>query len=108
MKPVVAFLIFLVLILLAPQAPAVEKLRIASGGFSAAHSALWVAVEKKIFQKYGFDVEYILIDSGTVGAQAFLSGEIQILLATGGLVISANLRGTDFTIIGGFVDALYK
>jgi NitT/TauT family transport system substrate-binding protein len=104
MKPIVAFLIFLGLILPAPPAPAAEKLRIASGGFSAAHSAMWVAVDKKLFQKYGFDVEYILIDSGTVGAQALLSGEIQVLLATGGLVLSANPRGADFTIIGGFVD----
>ena len=108
MKPVVAFLIFLGLILPASQAPAAEKLRIASGGFSAAHSAMWVAVDKKLFQKHGLDVEYILIDSGTVGAQALLSGEVQVLLSTGGLVISANPREADFTIVGGFVDALYK
>ena len=43
-----------------------EKFRVASGGFSTAiHALLWVAYEKKIFQKYGLDGEYLALESGT-------------------------------------------
>ena len=43
-----------------PKSNAQEKFRAASGGFSTAiHALLWLAYEKKIFQKYGLDGEYL-------------------------------------------------
>lgn len=104
MKLLIASLIFLGSVLSLPQESSAQKLRAASGGFSAAHAALWVAVDAKLFQKHGLEVEYILIDSGTVGAQALLAGEVQVLLSTGGLVINTNLQGADLTVIGGFIN----
>jgi hypothetical protein len=44
-------------------ATAQEKVRIASGGFSTAiHAVAWAAYEKKIFQKYGLDGEYLALE----------------------------------------------
>ena len=96
-----AALLLLLLLSLYSRAHGAERLRVASGGFSVAHSPLWVGVETKTFQKHGLDVEYIMIDTGVVGGQALLSGEVQVLHSTGVLVIDANLKGADLTIIGG-------
>jgi ABC-type nitrate/sulfonate/bicarbonate transport system substrate-binding protein len=50
-----------------------EKFRVASGGFSTAvHAVVWAAYEKKIFQKYGLEGEYLALESGTPAMQALL------------------------------------
>ena len=96
----------LLLLSLYSRAHGAERLRVASGGFSLAHTPLWVAVDTTMFQKHGLDVEYIMIETGTVGGHALLAGEVQVLHATGTLVINTNLKGADLTIIGGSVDFL--
>jgi ABC-type nitrate/sulfonate/bicarbonate transport system substrate-binding protein len=54
----------------AERAAAQEKFRVASVGFPTAIQALlWVAYEKKIFQKYGLDGEY-LAERQIAGASA--------------------------------------
>ena len=82
-----------------------EKFRVASGGFSTAiHALLWVAYEKKIFQKYGLEGEYLALESGTPAMQALLANELQIVFTTGALAITANLQGADTTIIAGGIN----
>ena len=82
-----------------------EKFRAASGGFSTAiHALLWVAYEKKIFQKYGLDGEYLALESGTPAMQALLANELQIVFTTGALAITANLQGADTTIVAGGIN----
>jgi len=101
-------LIFLILVtwLFCPRwSLAQEKFRAASGGFTTAiHSLLWVAYEKKIFQKYGLDAEYLALESGTPAMQALLANELQIVFTTGALAITANLQGADTTIIAGGIN----
>lgn len=86
------------------QAVAAEKIRIATAGLAASSAAVWAALETKTFQKHGLEVEYIIIDNGTVGGQALLAGELQVLVSTGALAITANLKGGDLTIIGGIIN----
>jgi NitT/TauT family transport system substrate-binding protein len=82
-----------------------EKFRAASGGFSTAiHAVLWVAYEKKLFQKYGLDGEYLALESGTPAMQTLLANELQIVFTTGALAITANLQGADTTIIAGGIN----
>jgi NitT/TauT family transport system substrate-binding protein len=82
-----------------------EKFRVASGGFSTAiHAVVWAAYEKKIFQKYGLDGEYLALESGTPAMQAMLANELQIVFTTGALAITANLQGADTTIIAGGIN----
>jgi len=79
-----------------------EKFRAASGGFTTAiHSLLWVAYEKKIFQKHGLNAEYLALESGTPAMQALLANELQVVFTTGALAITANLQGADTTLIAG-------
>lgn len=82
-----------------------EKFRIASGGFSTAiHAVAWAAYEKKTFQKYGLQGEYLALESGTPAMQALLANELQIVFTTGALAITANLQGADTTIIAGGIN----
>jgi NitT/TauT family transport system substrate-binding protein len=82
-----------------------EKFRVASGGFSTAiHAVAWAAYEKKIFQKYGLDGEYLALESGTPAMQALLANELHVVFTTGALAITANLQGADTTIIAGGIN----
>jgi hypothetical protein len=83
---------------------AAEKIRIATGGLAASSAAVWAGLETKSFQKYGLEPEYIIIDNGTVAGQALLAGELQYLVSTGALAITANMKGGDLTIIGGIIN----
>lgn len=83
---------------------ATEKIRIATGGLAASSAAVWASLEAKTFQKYGLEPEYIIIDNGTVSGQALLAGELQYLISTGALAITANNKGGDLTIIGGIIN----
>jgi NitT/TauT family transport system substrate-binding protein len=82
-----------------------QKFRVASGGFSTAiHAVAWAAYEKRIFQKYGLDGEYLALESGTPAMQALLANEVQVVFTTGALAITANLQGADTTIIAGGIN----
>jgi len=97
-------LIFLVS-LFAGVAFSADKMRAASGGFGTAINALVPgAYQQKVFQKYGLDVEYIALDSGTLGMMTLLANEIQVLFSTGALPVSSNLQGGDVTIIAGGIN----
>ena len=86
-------------------AKAQDRFRAVSGGFGTAiHAVLWVGYEKKIFQKYGLDMEYLAIENGTVSMQTLLANETQAAFTTGALAVTSNLQGGDATIIAGGIN----
>jgi len=88
--------------LVAAQSPAsAQKIRAASGGLSVIHSLLWAPYEQKLMKKYGVDMEYVAIESGTVGMQTLVANQSQFLFSTGSLAVNANLVGADITIVAG-------
>lgn len=100
---VVALLLFLGS-LTAPAA-AQTRFRAVSGGFGTAiHAVLWVGYEKKLFSKYGLDLEYLAIENGTVSMQTLLANETQAAFTTGALAVTANLQGGDATLIAGGIN----
>src|SRR6266511_3653583 len=83
-------------------APAADKVRVSGGGITPLHSIIWVANQEGLFKKHGLDVEYLTMNSGTLGVQTLLSNESQLLFSTGALV-TANVQGADIAMItGGF------
>ena len=103
MKRLLGVTLLVVLLGLAVSpARAQNRFRAVSGGFgTAVHAVLWVGYEKKIFQKYGLDLEYLAIENGTVSMQTLLANETQAAFTTGALAVTANLQGGDSTIIAG-------
>jgi NitT/TauT family transport system substrate-binding protein len=96
-------LVSLLVCLPAASAITVEKVRVASGGFTPLHSIIWAAHHQNIFRKYGLETEYLALNSGTLGVQTLLANEIQFLFSTGALAVNANLQGGDIAIVtGGF------
>jgi ABC-type nitrate/sulfonate/bicarbonate transport system substrate-binding protein len=82
---------------------AAEKIRVSGGGITALHSIIWVASQEGLFRKYGMDVEYLVMNSGTLGVQTLLSNDSQFLFSTGALAVTADVQGADIAIItGGF------
>jgi NitT/TauT family transport system substrate-binding protein len=78
-----------------------QRIRAASGGLSIIHALLWAPYEQKLMKKYGVDLEYIAIESGTVGMQTLVANQSQFLFSTGSLAVNANLVGADITIVAG-------
>jgi NitT/TauT family transport system substrate-binding protein len=102
-KSLLSVALLLIVITAPPGSFAAEKIRIGSGGITPLHSIIWAAHHQGIFKKYGFDVEYLALNSGTLGAQTLLANEIQFLFSTGALAVTANLQGGDITMVtGGF------
>jgi NitT/TauT family transport system substrate-binding protein len=92
----------MILCVLGAQTPArAQKIRAASGGLSVIHSLLWAPYEEKLMKKYGADLEYIAIESGTVGMQTLVANQSQFLFSTGSLAVNADLVGADVTIVAG-------
>jgi NitT/TauT family transport system substrate-binding protein len=82
---------------------AAEKIRVSGGGMTPLHSIIWVANQEGLFKKYGMDVEYLVMNSGTLGVQTLLSNDSQFLFSTGALAVTADLQGADIAMItGGF------
>ncbi len=104
---VVATLVFL--LVTNAYLEAATKFRVVSGGFNASHAPIWAAYHENFFKKYGLDVEYLAIDSGSTAMQTLMADEIQVLFSTGALAIAGNLQGADVAIIAGGTNFLpYK
>jgi len=85
--------VVLILVLCYPRGwlQAADNLRAASGGFTTAiHGVLWAAYDRKIFSKYGLDVEYVALNTGRLGMQMLLSDDIQVLFSTGVTVVTTH------------------
>src|SRR5258706_6369770 len=98
-------LLLLIAILVANSSAtmAAEKIRVSGGGMTPLHSIIGVANQEGLFKKYGMDVEYLVMNSGTLGVQTLLSNDSQFLFSTGALAVTANLQGADIAMItGGF------
>jgi ABC-type nitrate/sulfonate/bicarbonate transport system substrate-binding protein len=76
--------------------------RIAYSSISGAMLPLWVAKERKLFDKYGIDVELAYIRG--VAIEAMLSGEVQLVRASPPAVVRATLKGADLAIIANTIN----
>jgi len=83
-----------------------SKFLMGYSSFSSNQTPLWVAKEEGLFRRYGSDPDLILIEGGTRGAQALISGDIPIMGMSGQPVISAKARGADLTMIAGVVNKM--
>jgi NitT/TauT family transport system substrate-binding protein len=76
------------------------KLTVGYTPISGAALPLFIAVDEKIFQKYGFEVVPIFMGGSPLINAAILAGEFPIGYTGGGAVISSRLSGSDLTVIG--------
>ena len=60
------------------EAQQLQRVRIALSTPTPHMAPLWVAKDRKFFEKHGLDVQLILVNSGSLVAQMFAAGELQI------------------------------
>ncbi len=106
MKPLLGLTIFLALLFAATQSPAQQRFLMGYSSFSANQTPVWVAKEEGFFKRFGTDPDLILIEGGTRGAQALISGDLPVMGMSGQPVISAKARGSDLTMIAGMVNKM--
>ena len=103
-----SYWLLLVVLIVSPLKSVYGQQRFLMGysSFSSNQIPLWVAKDEGIFKRYGTDPDLILIEGGTRGAQALISGDIPIMGMSGQPVISARARGVDLTMIAGIVNKM--
>ena len=95
------FLIAVTVLSLRAQAAEKELQKLTVGYTPIAGAALpfFIAVEEKIFQKYGFEVSPVFMGGSPLINAAILAGEFPIGYTGGGAVISSRLSGSDLIAI---------
>ncbi|HEY7316932.1 MAG TPA: ABC transporter substrate-binding protein [Candidatus Binatia bacterium] len=98
-KPVRFILVVTWLWLSVTRAYAADKLVADYGGHAGFQSAIWVAKDLKIFDKYGLDVDVLMITGSARSVAALMGGSTQF--ATGSVVgpLAAVTRGSDIKLI---------
>lgn len=80
-----------------------ESLRLGFSGATATQLAGSLAVEQKLFDLYGVNVE-LTQSAGTTMIRALDSGSLDVAIVGGGQALSAYLKGVDVRIISGLVN----
>lgn len=66
---------------------------------SAINLPVWLARDGRLFQKYGLDVEVIMIQGGPLTTMGILSGELQFSGAGAASVLAARIKGADIVLL---------
>jgi NitT/TauT family transport system substrate-binding protein len=82
-----------------------EPLRLGFSGASATQLAGYLAVDQKLFELYGVNVE-LTQSAGTTMIRALDSGSLDVSIVGGGQALSAYLKGVDVRIISGLVNTV--
>jgi NitT/TauT family transport system substrate-binding protein len=107
MKSIARFIALMLFPLaLIPSPSPARDLRIGSAGLSGEFLPLWVAQDKRLFKKYGFDTEVITFQGGPLAVQALVSGSIQFHLGGNSSIIDAKMQGANTATLAMFIDTL--
>ena len=77
-----------------------QRLTVGYTPISGAAIPFFIAVEERIFQKYGFEIAPVFMGGSPLINAAILAGEFPIGYTGGGAIISSRLSGSDLIVIG--------
>jgi len=100
----VFFAIFLALLITdysLAQSSKLPQLKLAVSTATPHNTPLWVAKDKKIFEKYGVDVQMIFVMGGALVSQMLAAGEIQVAANAPAALVSLIAGGTDIAMFLG-------
>jgi len=70
------------------------------GGLSGFQSASWVAKDLRLFEKYGLEVELVMITGGARSVATLMSGATQFATGSATTPLFAAARGSDIRVLG--------
>src|SRR5437773_3271667 len=76
-----------------------QKLTVGYTPIAAGSLPLFIAVEERIFQKYGYEVSPVFMGGSPLINSAILAGEFPIGYTGGGAVIASHRSGSDWIAI---------
>ena len=82
------------------SAARLEKLRAAYPAVAPGSTPSWITAEKKIWQKYGLEVEPILVSGGARAVPALIGQSVQFLFGSDTGVTTAQLQGIPVVRLG--------
>ena len=92
-----ALVTFIPLWLSTAQGQSLKRIRIGYPSISFRQSNVWVAREQGLFNKYGLEVEPVLLRGGQIATQALVSGDPPIVNI--GTIVQANLAGHNLVLV---------
>ena len=106
MAPIVALLFGAVLAALPRVSGAadLEGVNVGFGSISGNQAPLWLAKERRLFEKQGLEVELVYIPGGPRALMALLGGSIQFLNYSAIPTMTAALRGAEAVILGSSIN----
>jgi NitT/TauT family transport system substrate-binding protein len=89
-------------IFVSPSAYAAEprKMIVPYTPLTGAASPFWIAIEGKLFQKYGLEVTPVFVPGSSTIVAAMASGQFEIAAVGGGAVVLSRFSGGDLITIG--------
>jgi NitT/TauT family transport system substrate-binding protein len=93
---------FFSLLIPASAAQQPSQLRLGYSSISGQRGPLWIALDEKIFEKYGLQVELLYIRSSTQALPALLGGSTQIIAGSAAGALHATANGARLKIVGSF------
>ena len=83
------------------QSSKLSQVKLAVSTATPHNTPLWVAKDKKIFEKHGIDVQMIFVMGGALVSQMLAAGEIQVAADAPAALISLIAGGTDVAMFIG-------
>jgi len=83
------------------QSPKLQQIKIAVSTATPHNTPLWVAKDKKIFDKYGIDAQTIFVMGGALVSQMLAAGEIQIAANAPAALVSLIAAGENIAMFLG-------
>jgi NitT/TauT family transport system substrate-binding protein len=101
--------IFAILFLCRPAAAQkLETLNASYASITGSRIPVWIAQDAGLFEKYGLNVNRVVIAAGTAAIGALASGDVEILGAPGSTTMVSAARGLPLAIIGTFGPSAWK
>lgn len=101
----IGFFAFLMALVMAEsslaQSPKPQQLKLAVSTATPHNTPLWVAKDKKIFDKHGVDVQMIFVMGGALVSQMLAAGEIQVAANAPAALLSLIAGGQDIAMFLG-------
>jgi NitT/TauT family transport system substrate-binding protein len=83
-----------------------EKLTVSYSSVEVPSANWYIAQERKLYQKYGMDVESIFIPTSSTNVAAMVAGQIKFGNGTGGAIASAAVGGANLVAVSCFINTL--
>lgn len=88
------------------EAASLTRTYFASSVTSESMCALWVAKERGLFNKYGLDVQFVLMPRSAVTVASLVAGEIDMAIVGPGNLLNAAASGAELVGVGNLVQKL--